>query len=133
MGPAFFTKLIYFLTPRDVPKRKPGYIMDQWAGSSMNLLTGSNLVLLDVSRTWSHSKGPLEPSFAFTVSDENTSDDYEAFCCVVDRLACHLCLCVDQVDQALFSDGGKNAGTWREHVIAHGAELLGVTDRVRAG
>ena len=121
MGPAFFTKLIYFLTRRDDPKRKPGYIMDQWVGSSVNLLTGSNLVLLDVTRTWRRSKGWLEPSFVFTVSDENTSDGYEVFCSVVDQLACRFYLCVDQVDQALFSVGGQDPGSWRKYVVAHQA------------
>ena len=32
MGPAFFTTLIYFLTPRDKPERQTAYIMDQWGG-----------------------------------------------------------------------------------------------------
>ena len=130
MGSAFFTKLIYFLTRRDDPERKPGYIMDQWAGSSVNLLTGSDLVLLDASRTWRRSKGQLEPSFAFTVSDANTSDDYEAFCSVVDRLACRFCLCVDQVDQALFSVGEPKPGTWRKYVTDRQPGFLGARDRI---
>ena len=132
MGPAFFTKLIYFLTPRDGPERKPGYIMDQWAGSSVNLLTGSDRVLLDATRTWERPKGRLKPSFVFTVSDENTSDDYEAFCCVVDRLACHFCLCVDQVDQALFSAGKPKPGTWRNYVTDNQPGFLGATNRIQS-
>ena len=119
MGPAFFTKLIYFLTPRDGPERKPGYIMDQWAGSSVNLLTGSDTVLLDATRTWELRKGRLKPSLVFTVSGKNSSDDYEAFCCVVDRLASRFCLCVDQVDQALFSAGKPTPGSWRNYVTDH--------------
>ena len=125
MGPAFFTKLIYFLTPRDNATPKPGYIMDQWAGSSVNLLTGSDMVLLNATRAWGAPKGKLDPSFEFTVSDENTSDDYEAFCSVVDRLACRFCLCVDQVDQALFSAGGRTPKTWRKYVTAHQPQLVG--------
>ena len=130
MGPAYFTKLIYFLTPRAGPERKPGYIMDQWAGCSVNLLTGSDMVLLDGTRTWGRPKGKLAPSFALTVSDENTSDDYEAFCCVVERLASRFCLCVDQGDQALISVGRPNPGTWRRYVVAHQPELLGATNRI---
>ena len=127
MGPAYFTKVIYFLAPRCQPERRSGYIMDQWAGSSVNLLTGSEMVLFDVTRTWKISRGRLEPSFEFFVSDENTSDDYEAFCSVMDRLACRFCLCVDQVDQALFSVGRPKPGTWREYVRAHRPGLLSAT------
>ena len=131
MGPAFFTKLVYFLTPRGAPKRNPGYIMDQWTGSSVNLLTDSDLVLLDVTRRWSLSKGKPEPYFDFTASDENTRDDYEAFCSVVDRLACRFCLSVDQIDQALFSLGGENPGGWRKYVVVRRPGLLGATNRIQ--
>ena len=37
MGPAYFTKLIYFLEPKH-----NGYIMDQWTARSMNLLRKSD-------------------------------------------------------------------------------------------
>ena len=117
MGPAYFTKLIYFLTPRRSRQCKPPYIMDRWAGSSVNLLTGSNTVLLDGERTWKDLKGKLDVSYGFTVSDANTDDDYEAFCTAVDRLAADVGLCADQVDCALFSKGEdgpvRGAGTWR--------------------
>ena len=129
MGPAFFTKLICFLTRRDGTVREPGYIMDRWAASSVNLLTGSNRVLLDGTRTWNRSKGELDVSYGFTVSDVNTNDDYEAFCTAVDRLAAVFCLCVDQVDCALFSVVGKRPGTWRRYVVAHGETLLCAMDR----
>ena len=127
MGPAFFTKLIYFLAPRGEPERKAGYIMDQWAGSSVNLLVDSELVLFDVIRTWNRPKDQPKATFVFTVSDENTNDDYEAFCSVMDRLACCFCLCVDQVDQAVFSVGRPKPGTWREYVRARRPGLLSAT------
>ena len=90
MGPAFFTKLIYFLTPRDKPECQAAYIMDQWAASSVNLLTGSEIVRMNVTpsldaapklrhKTPELSMNELALSFKFTVSDENTSDNYEAF------------------------------------------------------
>lgn len=40
VGPAYFTKLLYFLAPRTNGARPIGYIMDQWLGCSVNLLTG---------------------------------------------------------------------------------------------
>lgn len=116
-GPAYFTKLIYFLMPRQATASNTGYIMDQWAGCSINLLVGSELVLMNVARNWKRRQSCLVPSFEFTVSDENTSDDYEAFCCAVDRLACRLRLSAEQVDRALHSDGGQNPKPWREYVM----------------
>lgn len=127
MGPAFFTKLIYFLTPRDKSERKTPYIMDQWSSSSVNLLTGSDLVLLDVTRTWKHSNGLF---LNFNVSDENTSNDYEAFCSAVDQLADQCCLCADKVDQALFSAGGPNPKTWRKYVVDKRPGLICATQRI---
>ena len=131
MGPAFFTKLIYFLTPGKDPEGKVAYIMDRWAASSVNLLTGSNRVLLDGTRTWKRSKIGLDVSYGFSVSHANTSDDYEAFCAAVDRLAADFCLCVDQVDCALFSEGKDGPGTWRKYVKDRGERLLDAMDRVR--
>ena len=127
MGPAFFTKLIYFLAPRGEPERKAGYIMDQWAGSSVNLLVGSELVLFDITRTWKRPKNQPKATFVFTVSDENTGNNYEAFCSVMDRLACRFCLCVDQVDQALSSVGWPKPGAWREYVRSRRPGLLSAT------
>ena len=128
MGPPFFTKLIYFLTPRDKSKRQTAYIMDQWAASSVNVLTGWNMVRMDVTpkfRTWTRkaSMSEIALSFSFTVSDENTGVDYEAFCFAVDQLACRFCLCADQADQALFGADEIGPGCWRRYVI-HSRLLL---------
>ena len=132
MGPAFFTKLIYFLSPRDKPERRTAYIMDQWAASSVNLLNGWDVVLMDVTKTWSFSSGRLTTSFAFTVSDQNTAEDYEAFCSTVDQLAGRFSLGADQVDQALFSADETGPGCWRRYVIEHRPRLVGCTHRIRA-
>ena len=131
MGPAFFTKLIYFLTRGNDREGKPAYIMDRWAASSVNLLTGSNRVLLDGTWMWKRPKDGLDVSYSFTVSDANTGDDYEAFCTAVDRLAADLCLCVDQVDCALFSEGEDGPETWRKYVKTQGQKLLGAMNRDR--
>ena len=129
MAPAFFTKLIYFLTRGKDSEGKAAYIMDRWAASSVNLLTGSNRVLLNGERRWKGSENDLDVSYGFTVSDANTSDDYEAFCTAVDRLAEECCLCVDQVDCALFSTVENRPGTWRQYVEAQGETLLCGLDR----
>ena len=49
MGPAFFTTLIYFLTPRDKPERDGVHHGSVGAASSVNLLTGSKMVQMDVT------------------------------------------------------------------------------------
>ncbi len=129
MGPAFFTKVIYFLTPRDKSERQTAYIMDQWAASSVNLLVGWNMVRMDVTRkspcrTRKSSMSQMALSLACTVSDNNTAVNYEAFCSAVDQLACRFCLCTDQVDQALFGADVIGPGCWRRYVICHRLELL---------
>ena len=134
MGPAFFTKLIYFLSPRDNPERQPAYIMDQWAASSVNLLTGRNMVLMDVTpkaprRTRKSSMAELALSFTFTVSDENTAIDYEVFCSAVDQLACRFGLGTDRADQALFGADVIGPGSWQRYVIHHRVQIpMGIPD-----
>ena len=104
------------------------YIMDQWAASSVNLLTGWNMVGMDVTpksprRTRKSSMSELALSLTFTVSDKNTVVDYEAFCFAVDQLACRSCLCTDQIDQALFGSDAIGPGYWRRYVIHHRVHL----------
>ena len=60
VGPAFFTKLIHFLMPANGQFR-PGWIMDQWAGCSINLLLGDELVVMDLARTWTFPNGSTQP------------------------------------------------------------------------
>ncbi|MFT4793222.1 MAG: hypothetical protein ACI9ZM_001370 [Paracoccaceae bacterium] len=120
-GPAYFTKLIYFLTPRDETNTPQGYIMDQWAGCSINLLLGRELVLMNVTRTWKRTDSGPEASSSSRVSDVNTDADYEAFCVAVDALAAKFKRCPDQIDRALLATGGKKPTAWRKYVIEHRA------------
>ena len=115
-GPAYFTKLIYFLTPRRETTLKTAYIMDQWAGCSINLLVGREVVLMNVTKTWKRQADELAPSLEFTVADENTGDNYETFCSAVDRLKDYFGISADQVDRALVSTGGRNPEPWRQYV-----------------
>jgi hypothetical protein len=41
IGPAYFTKLLYFFSPAPT-----NYIMDQWTARSVNLVTGRKVVLM---------------------------------------------------------------------------------------
>ena len=105
IGPAYYTKLIFFCHPKH-----DGYIMDQWTARSVNLL---------VDQTEAHVR--LNKSKYFQgVSDTNDQRVYEKFCNNVERLA-KKCGKGDpsEIEEALFSKGGRNKLDWRRYVIKH--------------
>ena len=118
-GPAYFTKLIYFLAPRTEKGSPAGYIMDQWAGCSVNLLAGNHTVRMNSVFEWVSGRDGLVRRSSFIVSDTNDGNSYEAFCSCVDALAAHFGITGDAADRALLSTGGHNAAAWRLHVIEH--------------
>jgi hypothetical protein len=95
LGPSYFTKLVYFFR-----KEADVYIMDQWTGKSVNLLTGHKVVKL-------YKSSPL-PS--------NSSSNYNDFCIEISRMAELHGISGDHVEQKLFSWGGKKPGSWRKYV-----------------
>ncbi len=98
LGIGYFTKLICFLAPN-----LKGYIMDQWAGKSINLLVGNEIVILD--NGW--------------VNDKNNSINYENFCSQIDNLAIELnCSGID-AEKRIFSVGGRKKGKWRSYLISN--------------
>ena len=103
MGPAFFTKLIYFFGQKSDSR---GYIMDQWTALSANLLTGRKLVDMQIF------KGGAR------VSDDNSSDVYNDFCCFIEVLAQELNESSDQAEIRIFSMGGRREkkGKWRTYL-----------------
>lgn len=95
LGPSYFTKLLYFFN------RAPDcYIMDQWTGKSINLLTGEHLVRIN-------DKSPTR---------DNKSGNYQAFCEEIDMLAELLKQDSDLIEQRLMSEEGEE---WRMHVKTH--------------
>jgi len=118
VGPAYFTKLIYFLMPDDTPGYQPiGYIMDQWAGCSINLLFNTDIVLMDSTFTWKSNRKGLKHAASFIVSNQNTGARYESFCSAIDVLKKHFGVTGHQIDRALLSTGGRQMAAWRNHVI----------------
>lgn len=117
LGPAYFTKIIYFLTPKNEVLTSQPYIMDQWAGCSINLLLSKELVRMNVTRHW--KPGTDQPDFTYQVAEANTGADYEAFCTSVDALRAECGLTPDQVDRAMIANGGRKKSSWREYVIAN--------------
>jgi len=108
MGPAYFTKLIFFLQPSS-PR---GYIMDQWTSASINLLFGQ-IVKTKVSKQ-AKGRGGLDE----TVCDSNSSVDYELFCAGIEHTAKRLGVRPEHAEEMMFSKGGKHKGAWRQHVIS---------------
>jgi len=99
MGPAYFTKLLYFLASGTHGVAK-GYIMDQWLGCSVNLLTGRLIVKLDQHLTWQLQNGRAVPRIDSVVSDANSGRDYES-----------------SSKQSRRLDGGRLPHPWRAHVV----------------
>lgn len=114
LGPAYFTKLLYFFCG-EAGSPADRYIMDKWTSRSINLLTNQHVVRMDT---------------AGYVASQNTGENYEYFCTEVDRLADVLnkqrvgrpSLTSDEVEQMIFSsgaDGRRERGAWRAHVFAN--------------
>jgi hypothetical protein len=95
LGPAYFTKLLYFFSPEE-----NFYIMDQWTAKSINLLTGRKVVRLTGDY----------------VAINNTCGNYEAYCEEVDAIAGHLSQSGENIEEMLMSKGGKRPWPWRCHV-----------------
>lgn len=117
MGPAYFTKLIYFLMP-DSGANPKGYIMDQWLACSINLLFGQATVKVNENVMWQSAQNIRVNS---TVSDENTGQDYETFCRAIEYVWGKMGAgwTPDAVELALMSKGGKRPERWRKYVTTH--------------
>ena len=98
MGPAYYTKLVCFLNPN-----MSGYIMDQWTAKSVNLLCNKEIVKLT-------SAGFVDPL-------KNDVTVYQTFCEVIDQLSSDLKMIGLDVEESMFSSGGKRKGQWRKVVI----------------
>lgn len=107
MGPAYFTKLIYFCDPKH-----DGYILDQWTSRSANLLGISPEIKL-------YRVPQKNRKDFFGVSDKNTPKDYNRFCNFVECLAEEIpqAETPSAVEEAMFSEG-RGRGLWRNYVIS---------------
>lgn len=117
VGPAFYTKLIYFLMP---PRsaRPIGYIMDQWAGCGVNLIANREVVLTDVSAGWkAQAKGGWgKTSVSCWVSNKNTGQNYEDYCQQVEAIAKEIDRTPDDTE-FLLMNAASCKETWRDYVL----------------
>jgi hypothetical protein len=80
--------------------------MDQWMARSINLLTGREIIKMDIG---------------YTVSPKNEATNYKMFCDRVKELAQHeYCetspSAIDKIEMRLFSRGGRLKSPWRQFV-----------------
>ena len=111
MGPAYFTKLIYFLEPKH-----NGYIMDQWTARSMNLLRKSDEYEIQLIPTTKRNSDGFRK---FRVNQKkNHVCIYRAFCEDLEHLAEYLDIDPEETEKLIFSKGGRvNMGCWRRFVL----------------
>lgn len=96
VGPAFFSKLLFFLRPK-----QDAYILDQWTAKSVQL----------ISRT-------MRPHIrSDCVTDTNTGADYEWFCAVIEDLAERMRMPPEVIEERLFAGGPRPRSEWRAHVV----------------
>jgi len=100
LGPAFFTKLLYFFSPTP-----SFYVMDQWTAKSVNLLTGRWVV-------------PLQGDAVLRTAPKGC---YQAFCEEIDLMAGLLGCAGHIAEERLFSEGGRYSWPWRVYVDQHWA------------
>ncbi len=100
VGPAYFTKIMFFLFPE-----LNAYILDQWTARSINILYPEG-ELIDL--------GPSK-----NVLDSNTGDAYEAFCLKIEDLARKIGQSPIETEKIIFSGGGRNPAPWRAYVVAN--------------
>ncbi|MEM5461659.1 hypothetical protein VSR69_43885 [Paraburkholderia phytofirmans] len=104
LGPSYFTKLIFFFRP----EAEMAYIMDQWSGKSVNLITGHHVVRM----------------YGDSPAASNTAENFGSYCRVIDFLANQTRNTGDELEQRLFSQNGlhrRPRGPWRDHVRGHWA------------
>jgi hypothetical protein len=110
IGPAYFTKLIMFVRP-DLR----GYIMDQWTGKAVEVLSTDGFQLHFSTHGSSHR-----------ITPHNTALAYEEFCSRMDQLALVQLglenlesltpIQAHDFESRLFSKGGRPPAPWRYYV-----------------
>lgn len=116
IGPAYFTKILFFASPI-----QDAYILDQWTARSMHFLTGQGkypAVRKDYTSAAEALRLKVPELLRVIVDDKVTSADYVDYCNRVNGLAANLGWHAHQIEERLFSSGGRTPHPWRAHVMA---------------
>ena len=108
LGPAFFTKIIYFLTSNGKEIEQKGFIMDQYTAKSMNLLK-------QVVEGWS----PLKLTNDM-LARSNTKEHYQSYCRAIIELSKKLYCDPEIAEEIIFSGKEK---VWRKYANKQHKEL----------
>jgi hypothetical protein len=100
VGPAYFTKFLWFLRCR-----QDAYIMDQWTARSVAILLPENAPILQNKAR---------------VSDKNSDQHYESFCIALESIAASLGVSAEKCEATMFSQGGRKPLCWRKFVLNNG-------------
>nr|WP_313634780.1 hypothetical protein [Brevundimonas diminuta] len=114
LGPAFFTKAVFFTADRDAP----GYILDQWTARSANALTNDRtFVRLTSQKKEVQPDGVFRPA-GFIVSSANDATRYSRFNRLVADLAENLDCSPEHAELLMFS----KATWWRAYLVQRANE-----------
>lgn len=122
IGPAYYTKLIFFLSQGEKSVSR-GYIMDQWTAKSVDLLLSEIIV---EENYYSGSLIKISPHLTrATVYPSNESDRYELFCQFTDEVGNKIKSREvaegthqswgEIAEERMFSQG-RGKGEWRNYV-----------------
>jgi len=126
LGPAFYTKLIFFLQHDKFREGERGFIMDQWTAKSMELLHKSQQQGLRLKWMSVQYKTPHGiPSYSAALARQNSAEIYRYFCNFVHELQRQLHhrhsvqLTTDQVEETIFAGAPKRQRPlpWREFTM----------------
>lgn len=101
LGPAYFTKLIFFARPE-----ADGFILDQWTGKSVSLLFTAPIVTITAAG-W--------------VTRMNDALVYQRYCEAIEHLAATLGVTGEVLEEMMFSRGGRVKHPWRQYVLTNWA------------
>lgn len=116
MGPAYFTKVLFFADPK-----ADAYILDQWTTRSIHLLTAQGqcpAVRKDYATAKKVALFGAPTKLRLIVGDSVSVSDYLDYCSRVEDLGRTLSMHPHAVEERLFSSGGKNPHPWRAYVMS---------------
>lgn len=128
MGPAYFTKLIFFATCAHRKTVGNAFILDQWTARSVHCLTNQfewPRVSVDYAtkNRFKQSKNPS--AVRVTVSDRVSASDYQKYCHFVDELARTLAVEPPYLlEEKMFGAGGRSPSGWRLFLMQNGGRYL---------
>lgn len=115
MGPAYFTKVLFFARPI-----QDAYILDQWTARSIHILTQNRLwpsVQIDATslkRVKDRTGSAKE--IRVSVTDRVTSADYGHYCQLVEEVGQVLGKTPCYIEEVMFGQGGRTPTVWRSFV-----------------